>query len=145
MEQWGICFLLPLWPTIDQRKIFQNVRLNTENWFSNENTSKYIFYHSFWKIFNFINKINLIFQKLNKLISMEFNWKILSRGKFNQGAKEKERKNLDEKISSLDSLRIINFTSFETFDKSVCKNEPIQFLPLIRDSRIKFRRKMASN
>lgn len=52
---------------------------------------------------------------------MEFNWKILSRGKFNQGAKEKERKNLDEKISSLDSLRIINFTSFETFDKSVCK------------------------
>lgn len=54
-------------------------------------------------------------QKLNKLISMEFNRKILSYGKFNQGAKGKERKNLDEKIPT------INSTSFETFD--VRKNE----------------------
>lgn len=46
---------------------------------------------------------------------MEFNRKILSYGKFNQGAKGKEKKNLDEKIPT------INSTSFETFD--VRKNE----------------------
>lgn len=115
--------LLPFWPTIDD--FSKCTFLNTENWFLNKNTSKYIFYRSFWKIFNFNNKINLTSQKLNKLISMEFNRKILSYGKFNQGAKGKERKNLDEKIPT------INSTSFETFD--VRKNESIQFLPLIRE------------